>query len=499
MALEITNTLTRKKEPFAPATPGKVRMYVCGVTVYDYCHVGHGRAYVVFDVVYRWLTHKGFEVTYVRNFTDVDDKIIARANERGVTCDALTEEFIQAFYEDMDRLGIVRPTIEPRATRHIPEMIEHIEKLIGGGHAYASEGDVYFSVASYPKYGRLSKRNLDEMRAGARVDPGEKKRDPADFALWKAAKPGEPAWDSPWGKGRPGWHIECSAMSRKYLGDGFDLHGGGEDLIFPHHENEIAQSEAATKTEFARVWVHNAFVQMAAEKMSKSLGNVVRVRDMLERYPGEVFRMFVLNAHYRKPVDFTDETMRNAEDGLERLYRALAEADARVDEHPKNTLRIAPPEGAEFEEAEAFLETMETRFAEAMDDDFNTSGAVSVLFEAARLLNRICARPVLSASGGSVARGEIDVLNDLRNRLRRLGNLLGLLTVQAEAWLEDLRMRGARESGITPAEIETKIEERHAARRARDFKKADEIRGWLKERGVVLEDKPDGSTDWRRA
>jgi len=503
MALQITNSLTRKKEPFQPVTPGKVRMYVCGVTVYDYCHVGHGRAYTVFDVIVRWLRHSGYDVTYVRNFTDVDDKIIKRANDRGVEPSMITTQFIDAFHEDMNKLGLVPATIEPKATEHIPEMIEVIQALIKRGHAYASDGDVYFSVASYAPYGKLSKKNLEDLRAGAsdRVDPeAKKKKDPADFALWKKAKPEEGvSWKSPWGDGRPGWHIECSAMSRKYLGDGFDIHGGGEDLLFPHHENELAQSEASNGAEFAKTWVHNAFVQMNSEKMSKSIGNVVKIRDMLAEFPGEVFRHFVLNAHYRKPVDFTDETMRQSQDAMVRLYDAMRKANEKLQTHLGHTMRIAPPEGEEFDEAEVFLKTMETRFAEAMDDDFNTSSAMSLLYESARLINRICVRPSLtSGDPPRVPRGEDTVLMELREKTKRLANVLGLLVTEPEIWLTDLLDRGAAASGLSQEEIDAKIEERHAARRRKDFKAADEIRAWLKERGVVLEDKPDGSTHPKR-
>jgi cysteinyl-tRNA synthetase len=502
MPLQITNTMTRKQEPFQPAIPGKVRMYVCGVTVYDYCHVGHGRAYVVFDIVRRWLSHLGYEVTYVRNFTDVDDKIIKRANERGVEPRMITEQFIDAFHDDMKKLGLVPPDVEPKATEHIPEMIKVIEQLIARGHAYAADGDVYFSVASYKPYGKLSRKKLEDLRSGEDrvIDPGEKKKDPADFALWKKAKPEEGmSWKSPWGEGRPGWHIECSAMSRKYLGDGFDIHGGGEDLIFPHHENEIAQSEASTGADFAHVWLHNAFVQMNSVKMSKSLGNVVPLKEVLQRYPGEVFRHFVLNAHYRKPLDFTDETIQQSQESMVRLYDAIFKANEKLQTHLGHTLRIGPPEGEEFVEAEAFLKTMETRFEDAMNDDFNTSSAVSVLFEAARLINKICIRPSLtSADPPKVPRGEDTVLTELREKTKRLAKVLGLLTIEPEIFLEDLLSRGVRESGLSQAEIDQKIDERHRARASRDFKKADEIRAWLKERGVVLEDKPDGSTHSRR-
>ena len=327
MPLRVYNTLSGKKEEFKPLVPGKVGMYVCGVTVYDYCHIGHARANIVFDIVYRYLQYSNYDVTYVRNYTDVDDKIIARANERGISSQELSEEFIRAFDEDMAALGLRTPTHEPKATAYIAEIIALVEQLIAKGMAYESEGDVYYSVDNFPSYLKLSKRNMEEMLAGARIAPGELKRNPMDFALWKAAKPGEPSWESPWGAGRPGWHIECSAMSSSLLGETFDIHGGGRDLIFPHHENEIAQSEGVSGKPFVKYWLHNGFVNVNQEKMSKSLGNFFTIRDILKRYDPEVVRFFILTAHYRSPIDFSDQNLEESRLGLTRFYEALAHLD----------------------------------------------------------------------------------------------------------------------------------------------------------------------------
>ena len=489
MPLEIHDTLTREKRLFTPLVPGKVGIYVCGVTVYDHVHVGHARAAIVFDIVTRWLRQIGYDVTLVRNYTDVDDKIIKRANERGVTSDDISDEYIQAFEADMGQLGMIAPSVAPRATDHIPGMIDVIEQLIAKGFAYPSNGDVYFSVPSYPKYGRLSRRKLEDMRAGARVEIDEQKRDPADFALWKTAKPGEPSWDSPWGKGRPGWHIECSAMAKKHLGQTIDIHGGGEDLVFPHHENEIAQSEGASGLEFSRFWMHNAFVKMNSEKMSKSLGNVVRLRDVMAKYPGEAFRLFCLIAHYRSPIDFTDAAMENAREALERLYKSVAEAAVKFAAHMSSTLRLGP---AEEPDLEAIAATMEARFHAAMNDDFNTAAATAVLFEVARALNRLTAKAAPTS-------GDVDLAQKLSSGLRTLGGILGLLTDSPEHMLDLLRKGNVAATGLSEADIEAKIAARDDAKKARDFKTADEIRAWLKERGITLDDVKGGKTIWRRS
>ncbi len=458
--LKIYNTLTRRKEEFKPMEPGKVRMYVCGMTVYDYCHLGHARVLVVFDVVYRYLRELGYEVTYVRNVTDVDDKIIARAAERGEGIDQLTERFIEAMHQDAAALNVLPPTKEPRATHHIGEIVDMIQRLIDSGHAYVAEnGDVYYSVSSFPRYGRLSGKDPEDLRAGARVEVEEQKRDPLDFALWKAAKPGEPAWDSPWGEGRPGWHIECSAMSTSCLGAHFDIHGGGMDLQFPHHENEIAQSEGATGEKFVNYWMHNGFVRINEEKMSKSLGNFFTVREILERYRPEEVRYFILTSHYRSPLNYDEEHLENARAALTRMYTAL------------RSLPDAGPSGGE---------EYVKRFHEAMDDDFNTPEALAVLFDMVREINKIREEDKVRAAG-------------LAAVLRHLGSVLGILQDNPDAYLRS----GTVTTGLSDQAIEDLINQRNAARKAKDFETSDRIRDQLKEAGVVLEDTAAG-TQWRR-
>ncbi len=459
--LRIHNSLTGRKEPFRPLEPGKVRMYVCGVTVYDYLHLGHARMMVVFDVVVRHLRASGLDVTFVRNITDVDDKIIRRAAEEGISCSALTERFIRAMDEDLAALGVVRPDHEPRATERMDDIIAMISTLIDRGYAYAADnGDVYYDVSHFEGYGKLSGKRVEDLRAGARVEVGEAKSDPVDFVLWKAAKPGEPQWPSPWGAGRPGWHIECSAMSTSCLGPHFDIHGGGLDLQFPHHENEIAQSEAATGQTFVNVWMHNGFVQVGDDKMSKSLGNFRTVRDVLEHYRAEEVRCFILGSHYRSPLSYTEQAMDSACSGLARLYTAL---------------RGLPPAG------EAAFEGFADRFKAAMDDDFNTPVALSVLYDMAREINR--RRDSEPETASALAAG-----------LVALGAELGLLQQNPEQFLQ----RGTAAGGLDAQEIEARIEERKAARSRRDFAAADRIRDELAEQGVQLEDKPGGETVWRR-
>ena len=458
--LKIHNDLTRQKDDFVPIEPGRVRMYVCGMTVYDYCHLGHARVMVVFDVVYRYLRARGYDVTYVRNITDIDDKIIKRANENGEPFTVLTERFVQAMHEDAAALGVLPPTLEPRATEHLREIVEMIERLIARGHAYvADNGDVYYAVTSFEGYGGLSGKSIEDLQAGARVEPGEQKRDPLDFALWKAAKPGEPAWDSPWGPGRPGWHIECSAMSTCALGNHFDIHGGGADLQFPHHENEIAQSEAATGEPFVNVWMHNGFVRVNEEKMSKSLGNFFTVREILARYRPEEVRYFILTSQYRSPLNYDDEHLDNARAALTRLYTAL-----------RGLPDAASAGGEDFRE----------RFHAAMDDDFNTPVALSVLFDLVREINRVRPQdePAAAALGAE---------------LRSLSGILGLLQADPEAYL-----RGqVGEMGLSDAAIDSLIAERVAARKSKDWARSDRIRDELGAAGVILEDGPGGTT-WRR-
>lgn len=474
MALRLYNTLTGREEEFVPLTPGKVGMYVCGVTVYDRSHIGHARALVTFDVIYRYLCFLGYDVTFVRNFTDVDDKIIARAQQRGISAHELSEHYIREFAEDMRALRCLRPTYEPRATQHIPEMIALIQTLEAKGLAYAVDGDVYFAVDRFPAYGKLSHRRREEMLAGARVDIDERKRHPMDFALWKASKPGEPWWDSPWGRGRPGWHIECSAMASTYLGQPFDIHGGGADLIFPHHENEIAQSEGARGCALARYWVHNGMVTVAQEKMSKSLGNFLTIHDALQTMSAEGLRMVLLSTHYRMPLDFSQQKVEEAEKGLLRMYETLARLDAVL---PSSSLGTDPGT------SQAGSELL-TRFREAMDDDCNTARALGVVFEGIRDLNR------------ALDAGHTATLARIRAELVQIGAVLGILTEDPAQFLAERKQRGLTQAGLTTDEIERLIAERAAARRARDFHRADAIRAHLAQQGVVLQDTPTGTT-WK--
>ncbi|MCG9051967.1 cysteine--tRNA ligase [Laribacter hongkongensis] len=456
--LHLYNTLSRQKERFQPIQPGKVNMYVCGMTVYDYCHLGHARVMVVFDMVARWLRASGYDLTYVRNITDIDDKIIRRAAENGEPINVLTQRFIDAMDEDAAALGVQKPNFEPRATQFVPDMISMIEELIGKGRAYAApNGDVYYAVREFAGYGQLSGKSLDDLRAGERVDVDPNKRDPMDFVLWKAAKPGEPAWPSPWGQGRPGWHIECSAMNEHYFGPHFDIHGGGADLQFPHHENEIAQSEGAHDCKFVNYWMHNGFIRVDNEKMSKSLGNFFTIREVLEKYDAEVVRFFILRAHYRSPLNYSDAHLEDARGALSRLYTALKNVPA----------------------ADVVLDweanDYACRFRAAMDDDFNTVEAVAVLFELAGEANK-------SRSA------------ELAGWLKTLGGLLGLLQRDPVDFLQG----GSLEGEIGADEVEQLIAARKAARAGKDWAESDRIRDELIARGIVLEDGAGGTT-WRRA
>lgn len=459
--LEIYNSLTRSQSPFVPIDPLNVRMYVCGMTVYDYCHIGHARVLVVFDVLYRYLcsVYGREHVTYIRNITDIDDKIIARANENQETIQVLTDRFITAMHEDAAAIGVLPPNEEPRATVYMEQIISMIQALVDKGFAYAaSNGDVYYDVSKFEAYGRLSGRQLEDLRAGARVEIDEAKDDPLDFVLWKAAKPGEPQWDSPWGAGRPGWHIECSAMSTHCLGTHFDIHGGGMDLQFPHHENEIAQSCAATDDQFANVWMHNGFVRVDDEKMSKSLGNFFTIREVLKRYDPEVLRYFILTSHYRSPLNYSDQHLENAKSALTTLYTALRGIEAKP----------APTDNP-----------YRTRFIKAMDNDLATPEAQAVLFDLAHEINRVRnSEPVRAA--------------ELAGELVSLGGLLGLLERSPDVFLQ-----AGGGDGLSAAEIEGLILERKQARAARNFQRADEIRDSLQQQGIVLEDGPQGTT-WRR-
>jgi cysteinyl-tRNA synthetase len=461
--LQIYNSLTRKKETFVPIEPGKVRLYVCGMTVYDYCHIGHARVMVVFDVVVRYLRYRGYDVTYVRNITDIDDKIIRRAQENREDFHALTERFIRAMHEDAAALGVQPPTLEPRATEAIAAMQAMIQTLLDKGFAYLAEnGDVCYDVSRFARYGELANKKLEDLRAGSRVEVGEAKDDPLDFVLWKAAKAGEPSWPSPWGPGRPGWHIECSAMSCRNLGEHFDIHGGGMDLKFPHHENEIAQSEAASGHPFVNYWMHNGFVQIDEEKMSKSLGNFFTVREVLERYQPEVVRFFILSSHYRGPLNYSDDNLNHARASLTRLYTAL-----------RGLPEVEVPLDAVYQE----------RFQAAMDDDFNTPEALSVLFDLAREINRLRDK-------------DREAATRLGAGLRRLGDILGLLQDDPDSFLKGSEANLVE--GLSVAEIEDLIAQRAAVRQARNWAEADRIRQRLAEEGIVLEDTPAGTT-WRRA
>lgn len=459
--LKIFNTLSRQKEEFKPIHAGKIGMYVCGITIYDLCHIGHGRTFVAFDVVARYLRYLGYSLTYVRNVTDVDDKIIKRAIENNETCEQLTTRMLAEMHKDFDALNLKRPDLEPRATHHIPEIIELTERLIARKHAYvAANGDVMFSVESDPDYGLLSRQDLDQLQAGARVEVADVKRNPMDFVLWKMSKPGEPSWESPWGPGRPGWHIECSAMNSKQLGAHFDIHGGGSDLMFPHHENEIAQSTCAHDGPYVNYWMHSGMVMIDKEKMSKSLNNFFTIRDVLAYYDAETVRYFLMSGHYRSQLNYSEENLKQARASLERLYTALRGTDANA----------TPAGGAEFE----------ARFRAAMDDDFNTPEAYSVLFDIAREVNRLKAEDMTAA-------------NALAAELRKLAHVLGLLEQDPELFLQS----GAQTDDDEVAKIEALIKQRNDARSSKDWALADSARDQLNELGIVLEDGPQG-TIWRR-
>jgi cysteinyl-tRNA synthetase len=490
MTLRVYNTLTKKKEDFQPREEGKVGIYVCGPTVYDSAHLGHARAAVVFDVIVRYLRYRGLKVTYVRNITDVDDKIIKRAQEEGTSSRSISEKYTREYEENMAALGARPPDIVPRVTDHIPEIQMLIRKILDRDRAYVVDGDVYFRIEAFPEYGKLSNRDKDMMIAGARVDVDPRKHDPLDFALWKAAKPGEPSWPSPWGDGRPGWHIECSAMSMKYLGETIDIHGGGKDLIFPHHENEIAQSEGATGKPFVRYWLHNGFVNINAEKMSKSLGNFLTIREMFKRHHPEVVRHFLLSAHYRSPLDFTEEALTESERALERFYTAMREA--------KIKLRVS---GLEFRVKEneklsscpasqVSSNDLREQFLAAMDDDFNTALAIAHVYEAVREINKITSETQTPNSDS------LSTLHSLLSTIEEISGVLGIFGLDPDRYLEQRKMTKVAAKDVNTEEIERLIAERVKARKSRDFAAADRIRNELKTKGIVLEDTPQG-TIWK--
>jgi cysteinyl-tRNA synthetase len=465
MPLKIFNTLSGQKESFVPLTPGQVRMYVCGVTVYDSAHIGHARALLTFDVIYRYLKFLGYQVQFVRNFTDVDDKIIKRANDEGVSCDAITHRYIEEFYRDGELLALLRPSAEPRATQHIKEIIELIRILEDKQIAYKIDGDVYYRVASFAGYGKLSGKKVDELEAGARVEVDERKESPLDFALWKSSKPGEPTWESPWGPGRPGWHIECSAMSTKYLGQPFDIHGGGRDLMFPHHENEIAQSEAAEDCQFARYWIHNGLLTVSGEKMSKSLGNFFSIQEIAAQYDAIALRQWFLSSHYRSPMDFSKEGLEEAGKAADRIYETID----RVGLAMKKISELAPDA--------ALMED----FRREMDDDFNTPRALALIFDEVRAINRL------------LDDKKLDGMESRASALRLMCDTLGLLQ---EGYFDRKKQRFLKRTGMTNLKIEESIQRRNQARLEKNWQEADRIRDDLIRQGISLEDTP-GGTVWK--
>jgi len=476
MGIKIYNTLTSQKEDFIPLEPDRVGFYLCGPTVYDYFHLGNARPFIVFDVYRRFLIYRGFQVKYVMNVTDVDDKIINRAQKEGVSVAEIAARYTQAFFEDMEKLGIHRADVHPKATEHIPEMIELIQKLLEKGYAYKIGGDVYFQVEKFKKYGRLSGKNLEELKAGARVEVDERKRNPLDFALWKAAKAGEPCWESPWGKGRPGWHIECSAMSMKYLGETFDIHAGGEDLIFPHHENEIAQSCAATSKKFARYWMHNGFLNIQGEKMSKSLGNFLIAREVVKRHRPEVIRLFFLQKHYRSPINYTEEILRQTANALDRLQNTLQNIEYYLKDSPQGT-DVAHDQIQQGSEFSRLVQYSKREFIKAMEDDFNSAAAIGKIFEMAKEANRIMEK-------GELSKVDQFALADFRRMLLEYDQFLGILPGK------DGLKKG---EGDEDALVALLVQVREELRKKKEWSLADRIRNKLKELGYIIEDRREGS------
>ncbi len=477
----IYNTQHRAKEKFVPLEPGKVRMYVCGITAYDYCHIGHARSCVVFDVLVRYLRNLGYQVNFVRNFTDVDDKIIKRAEEEGLDPDLVADKYIEAFYRDMDELNVLKADVEPRATRHIDEMIRLTQSLLDKGFAYiTSGGDIYFRVRRMPNYGQLSGRNIEELQSGSRIAQDEEKEDPLDFALWKTAKPGEPSWDSPWGAGRPGWHLECTAMSEKYLGIPFDIHGGGQDLAFPHHENEKAQSEAAFDREFVRYWVHNGFVRVNSEKMSKSLGNFITIRDIMKDFHGEVLRFFLLTKHYRSPLDYSDGSLEETEKALKRVYWAKTALQ-------KGLQREKWSKGQSFPEADEELQGLAGKWDQAMQDDLNTAEAMGYVFGLVRLANRMLEDKTFRKSEAGR-----EIMQKMLDMLKNWGDALGVFQYPGEAFLEELKLMRCKRLNIDQQAVQDLILKRQQARKDKNFETADQIREELTAKGIEVMDTPEG-------
>jgi cysteinyl-tRNA synthetase len=469
LGLVIYNDLTRKKEPFVPLKEGEVGFYSCGPTVYDYFHIGNARPFIVFDVFRRYLEDLGYKVTFVQNFTDIDDKMINRANEEGITVKELADRFIKEYFEDTDSLGVRRATIHPRATEHMEDIVRTVEILVEKGHAYVVNGDVFFSVESFTEYGKLSKQSIEDLQSGARIDINERKRHPLDFALWKSQKPGEPAWESPWGMGRPGWHIECSVMSTKYLGDTFDIHSGGCDLIFPHHENEVAQAEAATGVQFVRYWLHNGYLLINKEKMSKSLGNFLTVRNARKKFSPLAIRYFMLSAHYRSPINFSEEGLSQATGAVERLRNCWTDL-----QYALQNREMTKKEGTQVFVDE--IKQAENKFYEEMNDDFNTAGALGAVFEVVRSVNTYLKENTTLDEEACKAAEQF---------FRKIDNIMGILGFEAQ------------EETLNVSEIEAMIEERTAARKSKDFAKSDAIRDELAKKGIILEDTPEG-TKWKK-
>jgi cysteinyl-tRNA synthetase len=490
MSQKIFNTATKKKENFQPIKEWAIGIYVCGITAYDVCHIGHARAAVVFDVVVRYLRTRGYKVTYVKNFTDIDDKIIDRANKERVSIAEISERYIKLHDEDMAALGVVTPTVTPKATEHMEDMIALISSLEEKGYAYCVDGDVYFSISNYSRYGDLSGRNLEEMMAGARVEVSDKKKNPLDFALWKNSKEGEPSWESPWGKGRPGWHIECSAMSRRYLGETFDIHGGGEDLIFPHHENEIAQSMASTGKPLANYWMHNGFVKINSEKMSKSLGNIFPVREILKNYHPEVLRLFMLQSHYRSPVDYSDDSLTEARAGLLRGYRTL---QLMKEIHGKLTADANPVSKKSSAQEESYISKFKhftEKFNEAMDDDFNTAQALGHVFDMVRLTNNL-----IADEKNIPTFDKEEILTVAKKTFDHFGAVLGIFQSDADHFFISDKETELRKRGLNIDEIENLVKQRQSARKDKDWSRADDIRKKLSQLNIVLKDSADG-TSW---
>ncbi len=489
MTLKLYNTLHNKKEEFKALQPNKIGMYVCGITAYDSCHLGHARAAIVFDVIVRYLRFSGYDVTYIRNYTDIDDKIIKRANQEGLSCQEIAERYIQEYEQDMQGLGVQAPNQTPKATEHISEMIAAVEKLIEKGLAYELDGSVYFSVRNFSGYGKLSGKNIEELESGARIDVDEAKHDPLDFALWKASKPDEPKWPCPWGEGRPGWHIECSVMSSKYLGQPFDIHGGGRDLVFPHHENEIAQAEGLCGCEFARYWLHNGFININAEKMSKSLGNIKTIREMLEVFDKEVIRYFLLANHYRSPIDYTEDNITNAERAVVSYYASLehiveaakkfdSQANVNLNSYEKDLLKA--------------IKDLKVEFSKAMDDDFNTAQAIAAIFDLIREVNGYVINKQKQSSKPAKAKISAVYLAEVKE----ITQVLGFFNSDYHEFVTRQNKLGIKRFNVEQSQVEGLIEQRKQARKDKDFAKADEIRNQLQTMHIEVKDRPDGTTDW---